>query len=221
MPVRVLICVELPLVRDGLRTLLDGEPDLEVVETCATSLQAVMRVRSLRPDVVLVAVAAGDRKGLETLERLGREEFEQPPHLVVFALTDADDVVDRILYVGVHGLLVQQATREELHATIRAAAAGQTMLPPQVTHRLVQWFRAHAPGPGAPLRSALAALTPREREVFELAARGLPTEDIAEELSIGVTTARTHLYRLRCKLQVRDRAELVALAHRSGLLHSA
>lgn len=218
---RVLVCDELPIVRDGLRALLDTASDIEVVDTTDSGIHAIMLVRTLRPDVVVTGLELRGLSGLELTRRLRKESVTLKPRVVVFAMTDSDEIMTSVLQAGASGLLVKQATHEDLSSTIRAAAQGQTMLAPQITHRLVNWFLRSDPCSDELLRPALAELTPRERQVLLLMARGLTTDEVATELAIGVTTVRTHIYRLRTKLKVHDRAQLVSFAFRSGLMQSA
>lgn len=221
MALRVLICDELPIVRNGLRTLLDPEPDIEVLDTTDSGIHAIMLVRKLLPDVVVTGLNLRGLSGLELTRRLSKEQVTPKPRVVVFAMTDSDEMVTNVLHAGANGLLVSDATREDLCSAIRAAAQGQMMLAPQIAHRLVDWFLRSDMSTEDLLRPAVAELTPREREVLLLMARGMTTDEVAEELAIGVTTVRTHVYRLRNKLQVRDRAQLVSFAYRAGLMQSA
>lgn len=219
MTIRVLICDELPVIRDGLRTLLDAVPDIDVIDTTDNGMEAIILVRTAQPDVVVTDLNLRTISGLEMIRRLGKEEAR--PNIVVFTGSDADKTVSDVLHAGANCLLGKESSPQELVTAIRAAAAGQTMLAPDVTQRLVTWFREQpdilesAPCP------QLTELTPREREVTQMVARGMSTEEVARELVIGVATVRTHLYRVRTKLGVRDRAQLVSLAYRSGLIQPA
>jgi len=221
MALRVLVCDELPIVRDGLRTLLDAESDIEVLDATDSGIHAIMLVRALHPDVVVTGLSLRGLSGLELTRRLSKEPVTPKPRVVVFAMTDSDEIMTSVLHAGANGLLVKEATREDLTSAIRAAAKGQTMLAPQIAHRLVDWFLRSDTHAEKLLRPALAELTPRERQVLLLIARGLTTDEVADELAIGVTTVRTHVYRLRIKLKVRDRAQLVSFAYRAGLMQSA
>jgi DNA-binding NarL/FixJ family response regulator len=221
MVLRVLVCDELPIVRNGLRALLETGSDIEVLDTTDSGIHAIMLVRTLRPDVVVTGLNLQGLSGLELTRRLRKEPVTPQPRVVVFAMTDSDEIMTSVLHAGANGLLVKQATREDLSSAIRAAAQGQTMLAPQITHRLVDWFLRSDPCKDELLRPALAELTPRERQVLLLMARGLTTDEVAQELAIGVTTVRTHIYRSRTKLNVRDRAQLVSFAYRAGLMESA
>lgn len=219
MTIRVLICDELPVIRDGLRTLLDAVPDIEVIDTTDNGMEAIILVRTAQPDVVITDLDLRTISGLEMIRRLGKEEVR--PNIVVFTGSDADKTVSDVLHAGANCLLGKESSPQELVTAIRAAAAGQTMLAPDVTQRLVTWFREQPDVLDSAPCPQVTELTPREREVTQMVARGMSTEEVARELIIGVATVRTHLYRVRTKLGVRDRAQLVSLAYRSGLIQSA
>lgn len=216
MTIRVLICDELPVIRDGLRTLLDAAPDIDVIDTTDNGMEAIVLVRTTRPDVVVTDLNLRTISGLEMIRRLGKEDAR--PNIVVFTGSDADKTVSDVLHAGASCLLGKDASPQELVSATRAAAAGRTMLAPDIAQRLVTWFREQpdtlepAPCP------EVTELTPRERDVTQMVARGMSTEEVARALTIGVATVRTHLYRVRTKLGVRDRAQLVSLAYRSGLI---
>jgi DNA-binding NarL/FixJ family response regulator len=216
MAIRVLICDELPVIRDGLQTLLDAAPDIDVIDTTDNGMQAIILVRTARPDVVVTDLNLRSISGLEMIRRLGKEDA--PPNVVVFTGSDADKTVSDVLHAGVTCLLSKDASPQELVTAIRAAAAGRAMLAPDVAQRLVTWFLEQPDTAASSPLPEMTELTPRERDVIQMVARGLSTEEVARELTIGVATVRTHLYRVRTKLGVRDRAELVSLAYRSGLI---
>jgi DNA-binding NarL/FixJ family response regulator len=218
MPVRVLVCEEIPIVRDGLRTLLEAEPDIDVVGATDSGNHAMILIRTQRPDVVVSGLSLRGLSPLEMIKRLVKEPIDPRPRFVVLIMDESDETVDTILHAQVHGLLAKDVTREELSSAIRAAARGQTTLAPPIAQRLVEWFRTHDIEQNRELQPVVAELTPRERQVLILAAHGLSAEEIAAELIIGLATARTHLYRLRCKLQLRDRAQLVSFAYRAGMM---
>lgn len=219
MTIRALICDELPVVRDGMRTLLDAVPDIDVIGTTDNGMEAIMLARTARPGVVVTDLNLRSISGLEMIRRLGKED--PPPNIVVFTASDADKTVSDVLHAGASCLLGKDASPQELVAAIRAAAAGRAMLAPNVAQRLVTWFREQPDTTASTQYPEVTDLTPREREVTQMVARGMSTEDVARELIIGVATVRTHLYRVRTKLGVRDRAQLVSLAYRSGLIQSA
>ncbi|MEU5690222.1 response regulator transcription factor [Actinosynnema sp. NPDC020468] len=220
MVLRVLICDELPIIRDGLRTLLEEEPDIEVVDTTDSGFHALILARTRRPDVIVSGLVLKGIRGLELVRRLAKERVEPRPKVVVFALNAGDDAISEVLHAGANGLLTEAATREELASAIRAAANGHTALAPEVAQQLVEWYREQHGGELVP-HGTLSGLTPRERQVLLLIARGLSTEGVADELSIGITTVRTHVHRVRAKLRLRDRAQLVSFAYRAGLVRSA
>jgi DNA-binding NarL/FixJ family response regulator len=216
---RVLVCDQLPIVRDGLRTILDAETDIEVVESTNSGIHSIILARQLRPDVILTGLTLDGIGGLEMIRRLQREELDPQPRFVVLTMNDSEEQLDDVLNSKVNGVLLKDVTREELSSAVRAAARGQTTLAPQIAQRLVDWYRT---GRNAqqdePARRQLDDLTRREYEVLLLVARGRSAEEAARELAIGVATVRTHLYRLRCKLDLRDRAQLVSFAYRAGLM---
>lgn len=218
MSLRILICHELPIVRDGLSTTLNAESDIEVVGATDSGIHAILLARTARPDVIVTGLTLYGISGLELIKRMGQERISPQPKVVVFAMNHSDQMITDVLHAGADGLLVKEATADELSAAIRAAARGQIMLAPLVANRLVSWFRRQDSQPEEQLRPALAALTPRERQVLLLIAQGKSTEEVAGELAIGVTTVRTHVYRLRCKLDVKDRAQMVSVAYRSGMM---
>ncbi|MEO7260444.1 MAG: response regulator transcription factor [Jatrophihabitantaceae bacterium] len=218
MSLRVLICHELPIVRDGLSTTLNAEDDIEVVGATDSGIHAILLARSVRPDVIVTGLTLYGIPGLELIKRMRQENLTPQPKVVVFAMNHSDQMITDVLHAGADGLLVKEATALELGAAIRAAARGQIMLAPLVANRLVSWFRRQDSQPDEQLRPVLAALTPRERQVLLLIAHGKSTDEVAFELAIGVTTVRTHVYRLRCKLDVKDRAQMVSVAYRSGIM---
>lgn len=219
MTIRVLICDELPVIRDGLRTLLDAMPDVDVIDTTDNGMEAIVLVRTARPDVVVTDLNLRTISGLEMIRRLSKEDGR--PNIVVFTGSDADKTVSDVLHAGASCLLGKDASPEELVTAIRAAAVGRTVLAPDIAERLVTWFRERPDIMESEPCPEVTELTPREREVTEMVARGMSTEEVARELTIGVATVRTHLYRVRTKLGVRDRAQLVSLAYRSGLIQPA
>ncbi|NEA47463.1 response regulator transcription factor [Streptomyces sp. SID10815] len=221
MSLRVLVCNDLPIVLDGLRSLIEAEPDMLVIGTTDSGMEAIMMARAQRPDVVVTGLDLQGINGTEMIRRLLREPGETPPRVVALAMNDDDETLVSLLHLGVNGVLVRGATGQELSAAVRSAAKGQTTLAPQIATRLVDWYRRDSRGRSEALRIPTEEITARERQVLTLLAHGHSTEEVAEQLSIGVTTVRTHLYRLRCKLDVRDRVQLVSLAYRAGLIQSA
>ncbi|MCW2934471.1 MAG: LuxR family transcriptional regulator [Actinomycetia bacterium] len=219
MTIRVLICDELPVVRDGLRTLLDAVPDIDVIGTTDNGMEAIILARTAQPDVVVTDLNLQTISGLEMIHRLGKEDAQ--PNIVVFTGSDTDREVSDVLHAGASCLLGKDASPQELVTAIRAAAAGQTVLASNIAQRLVTWFCKQPDVLESEPPPEVTELTPREREVTQMVARGMSTEEVAHDLTIGVATVRTHLYRVRTKLGVRDRAQLVSLAYQSRLIQPA
>jgi DNA-binding NarL/FixJ family response regulator len=198
--------------------MLDAEPDIEVVDVTDSGVHAMMLARTHELDVVLTGLTLNGISGLELIRRLGRESLDPSPRVVVLAVGDTDESLTEVLHAGAAGLLTKDTNREELVTALHAVAMGHAMLAPQVTQRLLSWLRERELPAEEVLQPAVDTLTPREREVLLLNARGLSTDEIASELSVGIATIRTHIYRLRTKLQLKDRAQLVSFAYRSGLM---
>jgi DNA-binding NarL/FixJ family response regulator len=220
MLLRVLICDERPMVSDGLGSLLAAEPDIDVVGTALDERQAITMVSVDRPHVVLTGLRlGGDTDGVDFVRRLNDDD----PAVVVFTGTnDPDETVDDVVRAGAAGVLAAEAGKDELLMAIRAAGRGQSMLGPSIARRLVDWFCARGgAGDTTSPPPEIHELTRREREVLTLTAQGLSAEEIACQLYIGIATVRTHLYRVRCKLSLRDRAHLVTYAYRAGLMHGS
>jgi DNA-binding NarL/FixJ family response regulator len=215
---RVLVCDKNAVVRSGLRALLDAEPDIEVVETTDSGLHAMMLARAARPDVVVTGLELLSLSGIELIRRLTDMGPGEAPRIVVYTTANTEDAVSEVLHAGANGLLAQGATREELISAIRTVARGEAMLAPSVAQLLVNWFRCQTIQPETSLSEVVTSLTGREREVLLLLAQGMQPDDIACKLYIGVTTVRTHIYRLRGKLDLKDRAQLVSFAYRAGLM---
>ncbi|MBB5123147.1 hypothetical protein AF335_14990 [Streptomyces eurocidicus] len=222
MPIKVLICDQLPLMRDGLRTLLGSLPDIDVVATTDSAMETVVLTRTQRPDVVLIGFAELD-PALDLIRRLGVEDHprDNPPHAVVFHSDYTDAIVADLLCAGAKGLVNRDATSDEVIAATRTAARGRTVLGPEIVDRLVDWFRERGAAPRADERPEVDGLTRREREVLQLIGRGMSIDDVARELYIGISTVRTHLHRIRHKLDLKDRAQLVAFAYQTGLMREA
>lgn len=213
-PVRVLVCDRLPVLRDGLRAVLTAAGDLDVIATTGDGQQALALAGRLRPDVVVTDVALAGLSGVELTRRL---TAAGGPRVLVFALHDDDGTVLDALEAGATGFVVKGASGEQLLAAVRVVAAGQAALEPGLTRRVLDWSFRRDRRPDRRLQPALGGLTPRELEVLQLVAAGLSTPEIAEELSLGVATVRSHTYHLRCKLHLKDRAQVVSFAYRSGV----
>jgi DNA-binding NarL/FixJ family response regulator len=214
--VRVVVADDQALVRMGLRVLLEGEADLELVGEAGDGGQAVELVRRLRPDVVLMDVRMPVVDGLEALRRIAGEEALAHTRVVVLTTFELDEYVFEALRAGASGFLIKDSDPQEMLAAVRAAARGEALLSPSVTRRVVAAFVSREPGGGRVPR--LEVLTEREREVVGLVGEGLSNEEIAARLVVSPATARTHVSRAMVKLGARDRAQLVVFAFRAGLV---
>jgi DNA-binding NarL/FixJ family response regulator len=213
-PLRVVIADAHGLTRAGLRALLDSYADVEVVAEAATGDEVVDVTRAARPDAVVIDASLPADGGLEATQRI----LEAACSDVVLLLNSAaDDAVFGALRAGAKGLLLKDAGPDELAAAVRAVAAGNAMLAPAIARRLVEDFATRPRRPADTL-DQLPELTTREREVLELVAGGLSNEEISKRLVVTRATAKTHVSRILCKLDVRDRAQLVVLAYESGIV---
>jgi DNA-binding NarL/FixJ family response regulator len=224
--VSVLLCHNLPIVREGLRRMLAASPGIDVIGTTDNVTQAIVAARQTRPQVVLTGLTLGSVSGIEVIERLGREHLDPPPRFLMYATIDDNELLTAVLRASVSAVLADDASPEEMVLAVRVAARGQAMLGPGVAERMLTWFRGRngesAVQTTMPMgEMAVRSLTPREREILLLTASGMSIDDIAHQLYIGPTTVRTHIYRVRCKLQVKDRAQLVSLAYQAGLMTPA
>ena len=215
MTVRVVLVDDQAMVRTGLRMVLAAEPDLEVVGEAADGEAGVRLVTALRPDVVLMDVRMPGVDGLEAARRIIAADL--PTRVVVLTTFDEDEYVAAALRAGVSGFLLKVAPPEDLVAAVRTVAAGQGLLDPAVTLRVIESFAA-APAPDPRRAQALAALTERETDVLALVAAGLSNAEIAGRLYLGEATVKTHVSRVLLKLGLRDRVQAVAFAYESGLV---
>lgn len=213
--ITVVVADDQALVRAGVRRLLETTDDLEVVGEAADGAQAVTAVSRLRPDVVLMDIRMPNLDGIEAVRRIvAGSGGGAGPSVVMLTTYDLDEYLYDSLAAGAAGFLLKHAPPEELLLGIRAAAAGDTLVSPALTRRLVAHFA--RPRPKAPVD--LARLTDRETEVFNLVIRGLSNAEIAARLFIGESTVKTHVARVFMKLGVRDRAQAVIYGYETGMV---
>ncbi len=219
MAIRLLIADDQALVRAGFRMILDAEEDLEVVGEAVDGVQAVERARALRPDIVLMDIRMPGLDGLEATRRLLADDGSSEPlptKVLMLTTFDLNEYVYDALRAGASGFLLKDVPPEQLAAGIRVVAAGEALLAPAITKRLIQEFARAAPPSPEPPRG-LDELTARELEVFKLVARGFSNAEIAAELVVSETTVKTHVARVLMKLGLRDRVQAVVLAYEAGI----
>jgi DNA-binding NarL/FixJ family response regulator len=214
--ITVLVADDQVLVRAGFRALLDSQADIEVVGEAADGEEAARLARSLRPDVVLMDIRMPGMDGLEATRLIAEDDDLRAVRVVILTTFDLDEYVFEALRVGASGFLVKNTEPSELIHAVRAVAAGDALLSPGVTKRLVAQFAQRAKQPHS--TPSLDSLTEREREVMALVGEGLSNEEIAHRLVVSPATAKTHVSRAMVKLGARDRAQLVVFAYESGLV---
>ena len=217
MSVRVLVVDDQAVVRAGFRTMLGEEPDLEVVGQAGDGGEGVRLARELRPDVVLMDVRMPGMDGIEATRRIVDERSNGLPRVLVLTTFDIDEYVFAALRAGASGFLLKDAEPDEIITAVRVVAGGESLLAPQVTRRLIEEFVRSAPRP-VPAPAEVGLLTPREREVLTLAARGLSNGEIAETLVVGASTVKTHMNNVLSKLHLRDRVQATIFAYDAGLV---
>jgi DNA-binding NarL/FixJ family response regulator len=217
---RVLVVDDQTLLRTAFSSLIDAEDDLEVVGEAADGREAVEIAARLGPDVVVMDVRMPVMDGIEATRQVTAGQGTGVPRVLILTTFDLDEYVFEALRAGASGFALKSRPLEELLAAIRTVAAGEALLAPSVTRRLIAHFAHRAP---APPRAAagLAELTEREREVLALVARGLSNAELAGTLRVSLPTAKTHVSRILTKLGARDRTQLVILAYESGIVTAA
>jgi DNA-binding NarL/FixJ family response regulator len=211
----VVVADDQAIVRAGFRMLIDSEPDLAVLGEAANGAEAVAVARRTSPDVVLMDIRMPVLDGIEATRRI--TAAGPLPRVLILTTFDLDEYVFGALRVGASGFMLKERPPEELLSAIRVIAAGEALLAPNITRRLIEHF-ARQPDPTRPPPGSLEQLTVREREVLALIATGLSNSEIAKRLIMSVPTAKTHVSRILAKLGARDRAQLVVLAFQSGLV---
>jgi DNA-binding NarL/FixJ family response regulator len=219
-PIRVLIADDQTLVRAGFRMVVESRQDLCVVGEAGDGESAVALASSVRPDVVLMDVRMPVLDGIEATRQIMQRDLEPRPHILILTTFDLDSYVYDALRAGASGFLLKDTPPQDLVAAIRTVAAGEALLAPSVTRRLIERFVAMpAPRIAAPPRSeVLADLTPREADVLRLLARGLSNREIADQLVVSTTTVKSHVARLLMKLDLHDRTQAVVVAYETGFV---
>jgi DNA-binding NarL/FixJ family response regulator len=213
--IRIVIVDDQAMVRSGLRSLLEDEPDLQVVGEAADGETGLALVRRHRPDVVLMDIRMPVLDGIAATRRIGAEGLAA--RVLVLTTFDLDEYVFKALRAGASGLLLKDATAEQLVAAVRTVAAGDALLDPAVTRRVIDAYVASSPTE-TPADAMLADLTAREVEVLRLIAHGRSNREIAAALFVGEATAKTHVSNVLGKLGLRDRVQAVIRAYESGLV---
>jgi DNA-binding NarL/FixJ family response regulator len=218
--IRVLVVDDQALLRTAFSSLIDAEDDLEVIGQAADGREAVQIAARLRPDVVVMDVRMPVMDGIEATRQITAGHGAGVARVLILTTFDLDEYVFEALRAGASGFALKSRPLEELLTAIRTLAAGEALLAPSVTRRLIAHFAHRAPAPPKAAPS-LAELTEREREVLALVARGLSNAELAETLRVSLPTAKTHVSRILTKLGARDRTQLVILAYQSGIVTAA
>ncbi|HEU5385212.1 MAG TPA: response regulator transcription factor [Streptosporangiaceae bacterium] len=226
MTIRVLLADDQPLIRTALRMVITDTDDIEVAGEAGTGAEAVELAGSLHPDVVVMDIRMPGMDGIEATRRImaGRDPGT-PAHVVVLTTFDHDEYVYAALRAGASGFLVKDMALEEILAAVRTVAAGDALIAPAVTRRLIEDFARRpepvpAPAPAGGQR-AVGGITERERDVLTLIGRGLSNTEIAADLTLSIATVKTYVTRLLTKLDARDRVQLVIIAYDAGLVAPA
>jgi DNA-binding NarL/FixJ family response regulator len=213
--IRVLVVDDQALVRGGFRMILDAQKDIEVVAEAYDGREALKKAHELRPDVVLMDIRMPELDGLEATRRLLADDGSS--RVLILTTFDADEYVYEAMKAGASGFLLKDVRPEQLAEAVRVVAAGDALLAPAITRRLVEQF-VRRPPPGEAKPPELAHLTERELDVLVLVARGLSNKEIASALFLTEATVKTHLTHILTKLDLRDRVQAVVLAYESGLV---
>ena len=214
--IRVAIADDQQLIRAGFRSLLEAEPDIEIVGEAGTGADAVALVTATRPDVVLMDIRMPEGDGLWATEQIASNPSLASTHIVIVTTFELDEYVGRAIRAGASGFLVTDTEPIEFIRAVRVVAAGDALLSPGVTRRLLE--RISSQLRDVPDASQLDVITDREREVLALVGQGLTNEEIGRELFLSPLTAKTHVSRIMAKLAARDRVQLVVIAYETGLV---
>ncbi len=213
--IRVLIVDDQDLVREGLRMLLESEPDLTVAGEAGTGSQALAQARGLDPDVILMDVRMPEMDGIEATARLVSSGCRA--RILMLTTFNLDEYVYRAMKEGASGFLLKDASRDQLASAVRTVAAGQALLAPAITRRLIEDF-CRGPAPGGAADGVVAGLSERELDVVRLVTRGLSNAEIAAELFLSEATIKSHVARALAKLGLRDRVQIVVFAYETGIV---
>jgi DNA-binding NarL/FixJ family response regulator len=216
-PIKVLLVDDERLVRSGFRSLLDAEDDIEVVDEATNGAEAVERARATRPDVVLMDIRMPTMDGIQATREIAATSGLQRVRILILTTYDTDAYVFEGLQAGASGFLLKDAGPAELLHGIRVVAAGDSLLAPRITRRLIAQFTARRTADQA-AEERLSVLTDREREVLALVGQGMSNNEIGAALHLSPATARTHVSHAMGKLAARDRAQLVVVAYQTGLV---
>ncbi len=213
--IRVLIADDQALLRGGFRLILESQKDIQVVGEAADGREALEQARTVEPDVVLMDIRMPELDGLEATRQL--VSGADAPRVLILTTFDLDEYVYEAMKAGASGFLLKEVRPEQLADAVRVVAAGETLVAPAITRRLIEEFvRRRPPGSGTP--DEISGLTERELEVFKLVARGLSNGEIAATLFLSEATVKTHITHVLTKLGLRDRVQAVVLAYESGLV---
>jgi DNA-binding NarL/FixJ family response regulator len=221
-PVRIVVADDHQIVRSGFAGLLGTQPDFTVVGTAEDGAEAVRVCQQTSPDVVLMDVRMPGVDGIEATRQLSRPAGSGPagdgPRIVILTTFDLDEYVYDALCAGASGFLLKDVTAEQLFHAVRVIAAGEALLAPTVTRRLISEFARQRPRTDSSRAAALATLTPRETQILRLVAEGLSNPEIAARVTVTEETVKTHVSRILTKLGLRDRTQAVVTAYETGLV---
>jgi DNA-binding NarL/FixJ family response regulator len=215
--IRIIVADDHEVVRTGFAALLDTQPDFTVAGIACDGAEAVRICRDLHPDVVLMDVRMPGMDGIQATRQL-TGSGQGGPRILILTTFDLDEYVYDALRAGASGFLLKDVTAERLFDAVRVIAAGEALLAPTVTRRLISQFTRQRPRPDAPPTAVLATLTPRETQVLKLVAEGLSNHEISAQLTVTEETIKTHVSRVLSKLGLRDRTQAVITAYESGLV---